>query len=92
MIDIDDIVLKPFALFLRFLFWLGWDMLIQTIGWSVGWIFFRVVTVGHFPTVTIRGLANVNPYLAAFIELTGLGVLAFSSYVLYVYLGLAWHL
>jgi hypothetical protein len=92
MIEPEDIILKPLAMCLRFLLWLGWDLLIQTIGWSIGWSFFRIITIGHFPTQAINELENTNQYLATFIELTGLGILAIGSYSLYAHLGLEWHM
>jgi len=63
MIELEDIILKPLAMCLRFLLWLGWDLFIHTIGWSIGWSFFRIITIGHFPTQAISGLEYTNQYL-----------------------------
>ncbi len=61
---------------LRGLWWLTWDFMIQTIGWAVGWIVWRVLTLGRFPREPLGGMDRVPWFLRLIVDLTGLATLA----------------
>jgi hypothetical protein len=79
MFDASDLFDVPKSLLLgvlRVLWWLGYDFLIQTIGWSVGWLTLRLLTLGGFPGEPINALHQVGTAKAALVELVGLITLA----------------
>lgn len=61
---------------LRALWWLGWDFIIQTVGWSIGWCVLRVLTLGHYPRERLGDLAGASWVTSLWVELVGLAVLA----------------
>jgi hypothetical protein len=90
MIDFSDL-LRPIAYILRFLLWLGWDFFVHTVGWSVGWGVFRVITLGQFPKEKISESDHAAFFVAFVVESVGLAVLALLTIKLYLHLGLTWH-
>ena len=79
MFDASDLLEFPRALLLgvlRALWWLAYDFLIQTIGWSVGWLTLRLLSFGKLPKEPLSALDQVSFGLALFIELIGLITLA----------------
>ncbi|MCB4362913.1 hypothetical protein KIH07_04165 [Hydrogenophaga taeniospiralis] len=61
---------------LRVLRWLAMDLLIQTVGWSIGWFVLRVLTLGRCPGERLGGVDEAAPGTAFVVEVVGLGVLA----------------
>jgi hypothetical protein len=68
--------------FLRVLLFIGWELFFEFVGWSIGWAFYRVVSFGRFPKVSIGDLEKVSTGTALLVELTGLAVLAGLIYLL----------
>ena len=69
-------IVKLILLVLRFLQFLAWDLLVTHVGWSIGWFFYRTITLGHFPNEGLDDLDNCSWGKALIVELTGLGLLA----------------
>lgn len=85
MLDLLDAISLPKTLLLwvlRALWWLGWEFGVQTVGRSVGWLFCRAITFGHFPAEQLNELDEANPFIAFCIELLGLALIAFAIYLL----------
>lgn len=61
---------------LRVLWWLAMDLLIQTVGWSIGWCVLRVLTLGSYPAERLGGVDGAEPGTAVLVEIVGLAVLA----------------
>lgn len=79
MFDLSDLITKPISLvlgILRALWWLGWDFTIQTIGWSIGWLILRTITMGHFPHEPVGGVDEAHWVHALIVEIIGLAALA----------------
>lgn len=79
MPDFSDLFDVPRALTvgaLRVLWWLAWDFCIETVGWSIGWLVLRSVTLGRCPRTPLHGLDNTGRAQAAFVESLGLATLA----------------
>ena len=65
MIDPTDWFDTPKSILLavlRVLWWLAWDVCVQTVGWSIGWCVLRVLTLGRYPAERLGGVD------AAFVE------------------------
>ena len=77
--ELIEVAARPLAklvyLLARSLLWLGWDMLVQTVGWSIGWCIFRVVTLGNYPEERLTEVDDAHWVTALFVELTGLAFL-----------------
>ena len=73
--DVTDL-LRPVLWIARALLWVGWDLLVRTIGWSIGWVFFRAITFGRFPDTGIGDLDQTSFVYSLIIEFTGLLLLA----------------
>ncbi|MGH1540536.1 MAG: hypothetical protein ACRBHB_08950 [Arenicella sp.] len=80
MEDVADGLLKPvlklILLLLRGLQFLAWDLFIESIGWTIGWYFYRIVTLGRYPAEGRSEQDETYWAKALFIEATGLLVLA----------------
>ena len=79
MIDLPDWLEAPRGLVvgvLRVLWWLAWEVCIQTVGWSVGWCVLRIVTLGRFPQERFGGVDEAETGTAILVEIVGLLVLA----------------
>lgn len=83
MFDLLDLFTLPknlvLALF-RGLWWLGWDFCVQTIGWTLGWIVCRTLTLGRFPAQGITRLDEANLFHALVVEMIGLALIAVIIY------------
>ena len=80
--DFAKPILKLVILCLRGLLFLGWDFCVETVGWTIGWWFYRAITLGKFPTEKWEEQENAPLILALSIEFTGLGILAGLIYLL----------
>ncbi|MEZ5701343.1 MAG: hypothetical protein R3E42_04280 [Burkholderiaceae bacterium] len=79
MFDASDLFDLPKSLFLgalRVLWWLAYDFLVQTIGWSAGWLVLRLLTLGSWPRESITELHQARTELAFFVEMVGLITIA----------------
>ena len=85
MIDLPDWLDAPRGLVLgvlRFLWWLAWEVCVQTVGWSVGWCALRVVTLGRYPQERFGGVDDAETGTAFLVEIVGLVVLAVGIWLL----------
>ena len=70
----------------RGLFWLAWEFLIHTIGWSIGWTLCRLISLGTFPKVQISELDDTPLSIAIIVEIIGLAFLVCIIYWLTNYI------
>ena len=75
MLDPIDLF-RPALWLARALWWLGYDFAVQTVGWSIGWLIWRAVTLGRFPDTKIGEVDETAPWAALLVEVTGLLTLA----------------
>jgi len=91
MEEVASELLKPIArIFLaivRGLIWLSWELMIQTIGWSIGWVICRAISFGYFPKERISEVDNAPLFVALVVELIGLAFLLFLAYWLSKFVG-----
>lgn len=79
MIDPTDWIDTPKSIVLavlRALWWLAMDLLIQTVGWSIGWCVLRVLTLGRYPEERLGGVDEAETGTAFLVEAVGLAALA----------------
>lgn len=80
MADLAELLIRPIASvvlrFLRALLWLGWDIGVSTIGWSVGWCICRVLSFGRFPSVRLGDEDAYDFLPCLLVEVIGLLALA----------------
>ncbi|MBT0959585.1 hypothetical protein [Denitromonas iodatirespirans] len=77
--DAGDVFELPRTLLvgvLRALWWLGWEFMIETVGWSIGWCALRVLTVGRFPRERLSGQDDASGPVQCLVESVGLLCLA----------------
>lgn len=74
--DLPGLVLR----LARALWWLGYEFCVRTVGWSIGWPIWRLLTFGHYPDTGFRELDDTDVLHALLIELTGLAALALVIY------------
>ncbi|HEX5276660.1 MAG TPA: hypothetical protein VFW42_03210 [Fluviicoccus sp.] len=74
--DLLDLPRNVIVGILRVLWWLAWDFWVKTIGWSIGWLVLRVVTLGRFPREALGGFDQASGFVASFVEIVGLVILA----------------
>jgi ABC-type phosphate transport system permease subunit len=61
---------------LRALWWLAWEICVQTVGWSMGWCVLRLLTLGHYPEERLGGVDDASTGTAFLVEGVGLVALA----------------
>ena len=76
-------LLRLFFYIFRGILWLAWDLSVQTIGWSVGWCFLRIITVGNFPKHKISEQKNAPLRLSLLVEFLGIAIIGFITIVFY---------
>ena len=69
-------LLRPLLWLARGLWWLGFDFMVRTVGWTIGWLIWRLFTFGRFPDTGIRELDETVLWASILVEITGLAVLA----------------
>jgi hypothetical protein len=82
-----DFVLRPVLAIARVVLWLAWDLCLEIIGWSIGWVVCRTLTFGHWPKAKYSEMATLDSTEALVVELIGLGTLALLIAVLSGLLG-----
>ena len=75
-------VLRLLLGFLRILQFLAWDLFVSCVGWSVGWFFLRLITVGKFPSERLGDQHVCSFVKAMFVEFIGLAVIGGSIFML----------
>ncbi|MCM5682333.1 hypothetical protein M8A51_22625 [Schlegelella sp. S2-27] len=80
MDDVLEMLLRPIAklllALLRGLLWLGWELMFETIGWTVGWLLCRLLSAGRWPRQRWSQQDEAPGGVALVVELIGLGALA----------------
>ena len=74
---------RLFFYIFRGILWLAWDLSIQIIGWSVGWFFLRVISIGNFPKYKVSEQENAPFGQALLVELLGIAIIGFITMLLY---------
>lgn len=85
MLDLSDLssgLTRLVLSLLRGFWWLAWDFAVQTIGWTIGWLFWRVVTVGRFPREALGDIDEAPWFTRLIVDLTGLAVIAAGIWLL----------
>ncbi|WP_196139744.1 hypothetical protein [Aliikangiella sp. G2MR2-5] len=67
---------------LRVLLFIGWDLMVERVGWTIGWCFYRAVTFGKFPTENVDEIDKAPMPTQLFVEFSGLAFLAAGIYIL----------
>ncbi len=75
-------IIKFFIGFLRVLLFIGWELFFEYVGWSVGWAFYRMLSLGRFPKVSLGDLEKASTGTALLVEFTGLGVIGLLIFLL----------
>ncbi|KZN61743.1 hypothetical protein [Pseudoalteromonas luteoviolacea] len=60
---------------LRLLHFLAWHIGFSTVGWSIGWYFYRSLSIGFFPRESLDDEESCHWFKALVIELSGLMIL-----------------
>jgi hypothetical protein len=82
--DLDDVIAAPRSIIsavLRALWWLAWDFGVETIGWAIGWGFYRLATAGRFPGERLGEQDEASGGTAFLVETTGLVILALAIWL-----------
>ncbi|KRA74507.1 hypothetical protein ASD78_13670 [Lysobacter sp. Root667] len=90
MIDeVDDFLFRPIARFAlivaRALWWLSRELLVETVGWSIGWLIWRLLSFGRFPDTGFGDLEQTSGWAALLVEFTGLAAIALTIWGLTAY-------
>jgi hypothetical protein len=83
--DLGDLVSVPRTLVLgvlRVLWWLGWDFGVRTVGWSIGWVVLRGLSLGRFPQEPLDGVDDASAACEVFVDLLGLALIALGIWLL----------
>lgn len=81
MFDAVDLI-RPALWLARALWWVGWEFMVRTVGWSIGWAIWRTVTLGRFPDTGFRDLDETSEWASLIVELTGLAALGGTIWLL----------
>lgn len=73
--DLLDAPKGLLQMLLRAAWWLGWSLGVELIGWSIGWVVLRVLTLGRYPVEPLDAQEQASEGWAACVELLGLLVL-----------------
>ena len=76
MVEALELLARPALWAARALWWLGWDIGVRTVGWSIGWPIWRFATLGKFPEPGFRDIDVTADWAILVVDLTGLAVLA----------------
>ena len=82
MIEGVELLVRPLMMLARIILWLCWELCVEIICWSIGWVVCRVITFGKFPNARITEIESVDWTKALVIELVGLVAIALLIYAL----------
>jgi len=74
---------RLFYYIFRGLLWLAWDLSIEIIGWTIGWIILRMVTIGKYPQFQLSEQDKVPLWQALSIEFLGVSALGLTVVTFY---------
>ena len=80
--DIFDAPKSVVLAVLRFLWWLGWELLVETVFWSIGWSSLRVLSLGRFPEERVTEQDAASGFTQFFVQVTGASVLGTAIWLL----------
>lgn len=72
MDDVLDLLRWPLLAVLRGLWWLAWDFAFQTVGWAIGWVLLRLISLGRAPAEGLWDVDRVSFGKALLVECLGL--------------------
>lgn len=76
MEDLFEQIFKPiirFSIgFLRLLLFIGWELMVEIIGRTIGWGFYRIISLGRFPKKRLNELEEATFLVKLLVEMTGL--------------------
>lgn len=74
--EVFELPLRLVVSVLRALWWLGWEFMIETVGWSIGWCVLRTLTLGKLPRERLSGQDDASWTVQCLVESIGLLCLA----------------
>ncbi|WP_221798447.1 hypothetical protein [Oceanobacter mangrovi] len=60
----------------RILYFLAWELMIERIGWSIGWVICRLLSWGKYPEVGLGEYDHASGPTSVLVNLIGILVLA----------------
>ncbi|MDQ3287027.1 MAG: hypothetical protein M3Q42_01980 [Pseudomonadota bacterium] len=72
---------------LRVIWWVTWELCIETVSWYIGWPVCRAISFGHFPEVRLQEQDEVGSFAGLVVHATGLVSLLGLIYLLARYVG-----
>lgn len=79
MLDVADDLVRPVARFalavLRALWWLSWELWLESVSWTVGWFTCRAVSLGRVPSVALGDRESAGTGEALVVHLAGIAAL-----------------
>jgi hypothetical protein len=89
-VDFLELAAKPLFLVARFLLWLTWELMFQTIAWVIGWPIVRILSFGKLPRARIGGYEESGAGEAIFVCGAGFAVLVAAVWLLSMRYGWSW--
>src|SRR5690606_28060805 len=79
MVDLDDFLVRPIVSIVvgtfRFLVWLWSEFLFDTLGWKIGWLVCRTLSLGRFPKAGFSSEGEASTSTRILVELLGIAIL-----------------
>ncbi len=82
MVEGVEWLARPLNMLLRMLLWLCWELCVEIICWSIGWVVCRTLTFGKLPNVKLSEIDSLHWAEALVVEMIGLATLASLIYPL----------
>jgi|TARA_Y100000296_G_scaffold7231_1_gene8659 hypothetical protein len=64
--------LRIILIILRVIYFIGWELFVEYVGWAVGWCICRVITIGHYPKYKINSYEDAP--LSTVLVVNGIGI------------------
>lgn len=79
MLDVADDLVRPVARLglavLRALWWLSWELWLESVSWTIGWFTCRAVSLGRVPSVALGDRESAGTGEALVVHLSGMASL-----------------
>jgi hypothetical protein len=72
---------------IRFLIWVVWELMCETLLWYVGWPVMRFVTIGNYPKQGITNAEEEDPLVFFFVAMTGLASMLVLAFLWFKFFG-----